>query len=346
MRSKQGFNILDVAKRAKVSAATVSRALTQPHLVRAETLARIRAAISELGYVRHGAARALGSRRAMTVGLIVPTIDYAIFARAIQTMQAHLAEAGYYLLVASHEYNSLAEENSLRALLERGIDAVMLVGTDHSDAVFRLIDEHHLPCILTWSVHPQITSVGFDNFRAGEIAAKHLLDLGHRRFGVISGRLRYNDRARDRLEGIKRVLKAKKVVLETAYITEQPFSLDGGRAGFSNLASLADPPTAVIGGNDLLAIGAMFEAQSRGLRVPRDISIVGVDDLDLASHVSPALTTVHLPSAELGREAARILLATLTGSDNAKTIELPVELTVRGSTSKAIAGRPWFPAYD
>jgi LacI family transcriptional regulator len=269
----------------------------------------------------------------MTVGAIVPTIDYAIFARAIQTMQSHLAEAGYYLIVASHEYNPLAEENSLRALIERGIDAVVLVGTDHSSAVLHLIKERDFPCLLTWSIHSSIPSVGFDNVRAGEIAAKHLLGLGHRRFGIISGRLRYNDRARDRLEGIRSALKAKKLTLETAYITEQSFSLNGGRAGFSKLASLGEPPSAIIGGNDLLAIGAMFEAQARGMKVPRQLSIVGIDDLDLASHVSPALTTVHLPSAELGQQAAQILLAMLSGEKKTQTVELPVELVTRGSTT-------------
>lgn len=327
--------LVDVARRAGVSPASVSRALTQPQILSPEKLARIRAAIRDLGYVRDGAARALGSQRTSTVGAIVPTLDHAIFARAIQAMQTRLAEADYQLLVAAHEYNPMVEETALRALIERGLDAIVLVGADHSAAVFRLLENAGKPVALTWSLREGFDCVGFDNRRAGRLAAEHLLALGHRRLGVVSGFLRYNDRARERLEGVREALRRQGADMPAAHVSEQPFTLAGGRAGFAALAALAEAPTAIVAGNDLLAVGALAEAHARGFAVPGDLSIVGIDDLELAAHTTPPLTTIRLPTYELGRRAAEILLARLQGPAARQTIELEIDLVVRGSTGRA-----------
>jgi LacI family transcriptional regulator len=338
MPGRRRAKLVDVARRAGVSPATVSRALTQPQIVRPEKLALIESAIRELGYFRDGAARALGSQRASTIGVIVPTLDHAIFARAIQAMQTRLAEAGYQLLVASHEYNPVVEEAALRALIERGLDAVALVGADHTDGVFQLLERADKPVVLTWSLREGFDCVGFDNRRAGRLAAEHLLDLGHSRFGVVSGFLRYNDRARERLEGVREALEARGLSLPAAQVSEQPFTLAGGRAGFAALAALATPPTAIVAGNDLLAVGAIAEAHERGFAVPRDLSVVGIDDLELAAHTTPPLTTVRLPTYELGQRAANMLLARLQGLKTRQTIELAVDLVVRRSTAPPRVG--------
>lgn len=321
----------DVAARARVSPATVSRALSNPGMVRPETLTRIRKVISEMGYVPDGPARTLVSKRTHTVGVVVPTLDHAIFARAIQTMQTSLAEAGYQLLVASNEYSPMAEASAVRAMIERRVDAIVLVGTDHSKEVWSLLEGIAQPVILTWSLHPTLDCIGFDNEAAGRMAAEHLLSLGHRRFGVVSGFLRHNDRARARLAGIRGALARAGVTLPAANVSEQHFGIAGGRAGMVQLLTLGKPPTAVIGGNDVLAIGAMIEAQARGLRVPADLSLVGMDDVELAAHVTPGLTTIHLPTAELGRRTAHHVLRRLAGEEHAARIELPIELVQRAS---------------
>lgn len=326
--------ISDVAAEAGVSPATVSRALSQPALVKPLTRARIEAVVSRLGYVRDGAARALASRSSGTVGIVVPTIDNAIFSRAIQALQTRLAEAGIRLLVASHEYDVAAEASAVRSLLEHGIDGIVLVGTEHTKDVWAILDRASIPSLLTWSLKRGRDCIGFDNHAAGRLAAEHLLSLGHRRLGMISGALTHNDRAKSRLAGVRAALAAAGFSLPPECITEQPFSLGGGRAGLSDLISIAEPPTAIIGGNDLLATGALFEAQARGLVVPRDVSIMGFDNLELAANVSPGLTTIHLPTAELGRLAAERLLTRLQSSDGApRIVKLPFELVVRGSTA-------------
>lgn len=325
--------ISDVAAEAGVSPATVSRALSQPELVKADTRARIEAAVSRLGYVRDGAARALASRTSGAVGIVVPTIDNAMFSRAIQALQTRLAEAGVRLLVASHEYDLAAEAGAVRSLLEHGVDGIVLVGTEHAKDVWALLDHAPIPSLLTWSLKRGRDCIGFDNHAAGRLAAEHLLSLGHRRLGMISGTLQHNDRARSRLAGVRAALAAVGLTLPQARVSEQPFSLGGGRAGLASLWSIAKPPTAVIGGNDLLATGALFEAQARGLAVPRDVSIIGLDNLELAANVSPALTTIHLPTGELGRLAAERLLARIGSDDRPRIVKLPVELVVRASTT-------------
>ena len=325
--------ISDVAAEAGVSPATVSRALSLPELVKPLTRARIQAAVSRLGYVPDGAARALASRTSGAVGIVVPTIDNAIFSRAIQALQTRLAEAGIRLLVASHQYDVAAEAGAVRSLLEHGIDGIVLVGTEHTKDVWTLLDRAPIPYLLTWSLKRGRDCIGFDNQATGRLAAEHLLSLGHQKFGMISGTLTYNDRAKSRLAGVRAALAAAGLALPPERIREQPFSLGGGRAGFAALMSLAEPPTAIIGGNDLLATGALFEAQARGLVVPRDVSIMGFDNLELAANVSPGLTTIHLPTAELGRMAAERLLERLQSDDRPHIVKLPVELVVRASTA-------------
>ncbi len=324
--------ILDVASRAGVSPATVSRVLTQPGIVRLEKRKRVNDAILALGYVRDGTARALVSGNTGAVGIVVPTVDNAIFSRAVQALQLRLSEAGYRLLVASHEYDPTTETIAVRSLIEHGIDAMVLVGIDHAPELWTLVDAAPIPLVLTWSIVDGRDCVGFDNRQAGRIAAEHLLSLGHRRFGIISGILNHNDRASARIAGVRDVLANAGLGIPDWRISQQTFSLAGGRAGLAALLSLDEPPTAIIGGNDLLAAGALFEAQARCILVPEKLSIIGMDNLELSEHVTPALSTVNLPTAELGRRAAELVLARLVGAGEPRAIELPIDLIVRKST--------------
>lgn len=322
----------DVAEVAGVSQATVSRALSRPDLVQAETLGRVKQAAARLGYLPGGAARALVSGRTMTVGAVVPTLDHAIFAQAIQALQAVLLADGYQLLLASHEYSALTEAAAVRSMLTRGVDALVLVGADHLGETWDLLTSASVPVLITWSKDERFPCIWFDNERAGELAAEHLLDLGHRRFGMISGRLRWNDRARARVAGVRAALERAGFELPDWCILEEPFTLAGGRAGMAGLLAAAEPPTAVVCGNDLLAVGAVFEIQARGLSAPDDVSVVGIDNLEIAAHLAPALTTVHLPTAQLGDQAGRMLMAILRGDPIPPRLELPLELVVRRSS--------------
>jgi len=333
--AKKTAKLADVARLARVSPATVSRALTLPHKVAPATAARIRQAVQALGYVAHGAARALASRRTHTIGAVIPTLDNAIFANTTHALQKTLDEAGYMLLLASHEFDAEAEARATRALIERGVDGLVLLGTTHHPSVFRMIDAHQIPCVLTWALdaggrHP---CIGFDNRAAAIRVTRHLLELGHREFAMISGITTGNERARDRLEGVREALAERGLALAAQRLVENPYTLAAGREGLREVVRGGERPTAVICGNDVLAIGALAECHALGLDVPREVSLTGFDDMEIASVVTPALTTVRFPTAELGAYAAQHLLARLAGRPVERRVELPVELVVRGSTA-------------
>lgn len=306
------------------------------------TAARVQVAVQSLGYVAHGAARALASRRTHTIGAVIPTLDNAIFANTVHALQKTLDDAGYTLLLASHEFDTEVEARVTRALVERGVDGLVLLGATHHPSVLPMLDAQQIPYVLTWALdssgsHP---CVGFDNRAAAVRIAQHLLDLGHREFAMISGVTAGNERAAERLEGIRQALAARGIGLAPGRVVEKPYTLSAGREGLRELLRGGTRPTAVMCGNDVLAIGALAECHDAGLDVPREISVTGFDDLAVAAVVTPALTTVHFPTAELGSYAAQHLLARLAGRAFEMRTELPVELVVRGSTAPPLSLSP------
>lgn len=338
MAARRKVRLIDVARDAGVSPATVSRALAQPELLAAHTLDKVHESARKLAHRPNGMARALASGRSMTVGAIVPTLDSAIFAQVLQVMQSALAKDGYQLLVASHELNPAAETEAVRTLLARGVDGLMLVGAERAFETAQVLATAEAPVVLTWCASPGIASVTVDNHRAGQLAAQHLLDLGHRRIGMIVGHLHFNDRQRARLAGARAALKAAALDMPDWLVSEQPLTFAGGRTGCAELLELDERPTALIGGIDVFAIGCIQEAQARGIAVPEMLSVVGIDDIDMSAHMSPSLTTVHIPTTQIGQEAARSSVARIEGEGEISQIELPVELVVRRSSTHAPVG--------
>ena len=327
MRPRQRPRLADLAAAAGVSLATASRSLAQPEIVSPATLAKVRAAALRLG----GPQPPRGAP-GMGVAAIIPTLDNAIFARALEAMQAVLGEAGQNLLVASAGYRPETELTVLRGLFARGVDGVILVGAQRPPEAWEMLEAAGIPVILTWCADPRFDAVVVDNHAAGRIAAQHLLGLGHRRLGVVCGATRHNDRQRARLDGVRAALAEEGLELPEWRVIEQEFSLGGGRMGCAALLSLAEPPTAIVCGIDQLAVGCLVEAQSRGLAVPGELSVVGIDNLEMAAHLSPSLSTVHVPTARIGEAAARLMLARLRGEAAEGRVELPIELVVRQSS--------------
>ena len=327
--------LLDVAREAEVSTATVSRALNNSGKVRPDLAERVHAAIRRLGYVPHGAARALASHRSQTVGAVVPTLDNAIFARGIQALQQRLSEDGYTLLLAMSEYDLNREVFQVGKLIERGIDGLMLIGEAHDPALYAMLDAKGLPYVNTWvfreaSRHP---CIGFRNIDAAHRIASYLIDIGHRDIAMIAGVSRHNDRAADRIVGVRQAMAERGLQFPDALLVERHYDVGEGRQALRQLLDRPTPPTAVICGNDVIAFGALFEARTLGVKVPLDLSIVGFDDLDLASQVDPPLTTMHVPSVRMGKGAAEYLLARLAGEKPPNATELEASLIVRGTTA-------------
>lgn len=332
---KASARLSDVARAAGVSLSTASRALADPGLVLPATRSRIQDAATRLGYVPHGAARALASRRSRTIGAVVPTLDNPIFAASTQALQHRIALEGYTLLVGSHEYDLEAEVKLVSALVERGVDGIVLVGLDHSPELHRLLAKAEIPFELTWATDASRIhhSLGFSNRLAAASVAQHLMELGHRDFAMLSGRTTSNDRARERVAGVREALAARGLDLPARRVLEISFDISSARAALGRLLDAGERFTALVCGNDLLAIGALLEAAARGIAVPRQLSVTGFDDIELAAEFSPALTTIHLPVADIGRIAAERMLARIGGGEVPKSHAIPVHLVVRASTA-------------
>jgi LacI family transcriptional regulator len=337
MTRRPNPKLADVARASGVSLATASRALAEPDLVRAKTRERVREAASMLGYVPHGAARALASRRSRTIGAVFPPVDNPIFAAATQSLGHALAGGGYTLLLATHEYDPAAELVVTRTLIERGVDGLVLVGLDHDPRMFQLLRQAGVPYEITWSVDPAgfHHCVGVAHRIASVRATQHLLELGHREFAVLSGHTAHNDRTRERLAGVREALTARSIELRADRVMEAEFTLPQARVAFALLQARAPGFTALVCGNDVLAIGALCECAARGIRVPQSLSVVGFDDIDMAAGASPPLTTVRVPAAEVGRRAAARMLARLAGEAVPPIEELPAGMVVRESTGPA-----------
>jgi LacI family transcriptional regulator len=329
-------SLKDVARLAGVSTATVSRALNLPAQLDPETLQRVREAIKRLRYVPHGAARALRSHRSRMIGAVVPSFDYALYARTTSALQTELDAHGYALVMAAHHYDLGTEVRVTSQLLEHDVDAFVFVGLDHDPELLALLSEMNRPYVLTWGVdasgvHP---SIGFDNRAATFAVANYILDLGHHRVGLITAPHEGNDRARERSAGVRMALAARGFALADGYDQRGPISLASGAALMKRLLVLPQPPTAVIATNDVFAVGAMMACREAGLRIPQDMSITGVDNTDLGATQMPGLTSVRTPIVEIGRAAARQLIGRLKGESVERAQLLPFELVIRGSTAK------------
>lgn len=333
MERKSAPTLHDVARRAGVSTATVSRCLNNPQLVIESTRQAVLRAVDELGYTPHFGGRALASNRSNTIGAVIPTMENAIFARGLQAFQETLADAGVTLLVASSSYDAAREFAQIRALVSRGVDGLLLIGSARPAETYAFLDRRRIPYVMAWN-HRRDTPgcyVGFDNREAARKIAREVIALGHRRIAMIAGITRDNDRAQDRVDGVRDAVAEAGLPAEALHIVESRYSLNGGGRACAALLERDPRPTVLICGNDVLAVGAIIMARSRGLALPADLSITGMDDIELAKAVDPGLTTIHVPHRRMGQAAARALLAIRDGVTDCPGTLIESRLVMRGS---------------
>ena len=330
----------DVAQAAGVSTATVSRVLNEHASVATALRLRVDAAVAALGYVPNAGARAMKLQRSGTVGAIFPTVDNAIFAKAIDALQRRLAASGRQLLIATSGYDPDMEARQAMNLVTRGADALALCGVGQSPALRRFLRRRELPVVhvMSWPGPADMVCVGFDNSKAIAQGVRYLLDLGHRRIGMLAGVTAHNDRAAARVAGVRAALALAGLALEPGLLVERPYELGEASEGLRSLMSTVPPPTAVVCGNDVLAMGALLEAQRLGLAVPGELSVIGFDDLELARHLVPPLTTLHVPTEAMWITAAERLIDALERRPVPAATEVQVELIVRGSTGPVRQG--------
>ncbi|MEP3347658.1 MAG: LacI family DNA-binding transcriptional regulator [Litoreibacter sp.] len=326
----------DVARAAGVSTATVSRCLNAEKKVSENTREKVMKAVDALGYVPNFSARAMAAKRTYTIGAIIPTMENAIFARGLQAFQETLHEQGYNLLVSSSAYRPELEAEQIRALVARGADGLLLIGYEREQSVYDYLEKRGTPTILAWAYQSNKThpSIGFDNRASMRMLADRVISMGHRRIAVISGITDGNDRAEERLNGIKDSWAANGFNLDDLPIIQTPYEIESGGAAFADLMAAPQKPTVIMCGNDVLATGAISRAKELGYDVPSDVSVTGFDDIELAKHLHPPLTTVHVPHGEMGRTAAEELIKLIDGRTTSVRRQLNVSIVMRGSLAR------------
>lgn len=339
MLSRKSVTQMDIAQAAGVSTASVSRVLNGSPLVKPEVRLRVEAAMAALNYIPDHTARTLAMRRSRTLGAIIPTLRNAIFADGINAFERAARERGYALILSVSNYDLDNERELVRTMIARGVDGLLLVGNDRlpeSYQSLRAADVRHL-CAWTHRDDAPAANVGFSNVAAIAEVVDHLVDLGHREFGMLAGVTRGNDRARERVGGARDRLARHGLALPDARVLEVAYSIREARRVFPILMQTG--PTAVICGNDVIAFGALFAARAAGLSVPSDISITGFDNLTLSGELAPGITTVNVPAEAMGQVSAEALIDSLESDAPVQGRVLPTQLLVRGSTGPRRAGR-------
>lgn len=330
---KRQPTIQDVADLAKVSTATVSRALNMPDRVREKTRDAVQEAVAALGYTPDFGGQVLASGRTNTIGAVIPTMDNAIFARALQSLQEELSTMGVTLLVATSHYDPEKEAQQIRALIARGVDGLVLIGQERDEQLYDLLEQRGVPYALLWTYaegSPHL-NIGFDNRNAGAKLVEQALRLGHRRFGMIAGITAGNDRALGRVEGVKAALAAAGLTLEPPYLVEGAYDIEYTVGIASALLSLPDRPSVILCGNDVQAAGTLKAIRQAGLSVPQEISVLGFDDIELAGAVDPPLTTIRVPHRRMGRMAAHLLIGWIRSGQRPESVQFDTDLISRAS---------------
>ena len=331
----------DVAQAAGVSTASVSRLLNGIGPVRPAVRARIEQAIAELDYVPHEGARALVTRRSLVLGAIIPTLNNAIFADCINAFEAEARAHGFTLVLSVNNYDLDEERTLVRRMVQRGVDGVLLVGNEHADSSFDILRRAGVAHVCAWAFDPAgpAPNVGFRNAEAMADVVDLLVALGHRRFAMLAGVQAGNDRARARVDGVCARLEHHGLALAPAMLAESRYTIRAAREAFAGLMDgvAAERPTALICGNDVIGLGAVLEARSRGIAVPEALSVTGFDNLAIAAEMEPPMTTVDVPAELMGRGAARALIEAIGAGRPVVGSLMPTRLLIRGTTARAPA---------
>lgn len=329
------IKLKDVALHAGCSAATASRALNGNPTVGAYERERVLAAAQQLGYIPNHSARALRSQATDLVGAIIPTLDHAIYARMVGGLEDRLASVGKSVVISTTDYDRSKELTQAKILVGRGIESVVLVGLEHHPETVEFLRRAGVDQVYTYTseLGGADASVGFNNRQAASVVARYLLDLGHRRFGMIAGITKDNDRAFQRRDGFVSTLIEAGIPRHDIIVLETPYRIENGHEAMKSLMQTYPRPTAVFCGSDILAVGGVKYCRIAGLGVPEDVSLVGFDNLEVASIVMPELTTVDVPARDMGEAAAEALLRLRTQKERSTVIEFQTRLIVRESSA-------------
>ena len=332
---KPGLRMTDVAAKAGVSVMTVSRALSHPNKVSEETLRRVQAAVDDVLYIPNGLAGNLSSRKSKAVGMIVPGINNSLYSNMIEAVSTTLRARGFHLMIADSGLDLENEEKAITSFLAQRVCGLILHNTQHTRRARNLISSIGVPTIEVGNLveRPIDVCVSYSNFDAAKAMTIHLGRLGYRRIAFVSLALNNNDRARKRREGFLAGIRELGIAEDACFTTEAESGLQGGADAIKRIAKVAPSIEAIFFSADVMAVGALLECQRRGWGVPSRFAISSFDDVDLLRHVSPAITTLLIPRAEIGRKSAELLLARVESRPTSpKIVDLGFDIIQREST--------------
>ncbi|MEX3763880.1 LacI family DNA-binding transcriptional regulator [Paraburkholderia phenoliruptrix] len=339
VRRGTGRTVLsDVAKLAGVSTATVSRVYNEPDKVSAAVRERVEQAAVALNWFPNAAGRALASTRSHIAGIIIPTLDDQVFASQVSGMQAAFAARGITLVLGCSNYDPAQALVQVRAMLARGVEAMAVVGEAHPPELFHALRLYRVPYAVTYAYRKDSPHdcIGFDNFAAYVQMTEHLIGLGHRSFAVCIQPTRDNDRVQARLAGIRATLERHGLAVRPEHLCEGESTIAFGRRSLRSIwQASCERPSAIMCGNDHIALGVLREAQELGIAIPGELSVTGFDDLEIGKAMRPTLTTMRVDTYEIGKLAAQHLLDVLDGKRPQHGHEVRAVLHVRESSGPA-----------
>lgn len=338
MVTKSSPTIYQVAKRAGVSTATVSRVLSQPDVVTPSTRKKVMTAVRAMAYTPNSVASNLRRVRASKLLVTVPDLSNPFFSLILQGIEDAAYRGGYSVLVGDTQHDAKREEGYAGMLKRREADGLIFLGhrmPREAAALVRAMAPLPAPVVNGCEFSPRlrIPSVHIDNARAAGEAMAHLYSLGHRRVGIVTGPL-VSPLSRDRLSGVTAQARAVGLA-DMLTVVHGDFSIESGVAAGERLLKSKESPTAIFCFNDEMAIGVLSAARQHGAVVPRDLSVVGFDDIRFAQYTDPPLTTVAQPMREIGERAVRLVLDILEGGRTPESITLPHRLVLRATTGPA-----------
>lgn len=333
-RSTGRVTLNQVAEKAGVSAMTASRALRGERRVAPELVLRVKRASEELGYIPDPAARALASSRSGHVGILIPSLTNELFVDLLEQAHAVLRGAGYQVLFGISHYDALEEEALLREQLMQRPAGLLLTGLSQTAQSRQMLKKAGIPCVymMETSTEADIYSVGFSQQQAAMALVEHLLAQGRKRIVFVAAQL--DPRTLQRMSGWRMALEQAGLFDERLLYTDPTPSSIGLGAQMLRTIMGTDPSVdAIFFCNDDLAQGALLSASAVGVRIPEQLSVVGFNDLSASRHMTPPLTTIHTPRAEIGYQAAQVLLQLLKGdAPESLCIDVGFSLQIRGSS--------------
>ena len=325
----------DVARAARVSTMTVARVLRDPSKVAPATLGRVQRVLQETGYTPDLMARGLASKRSGLVAVIVPVLTNSLIAEIVQGLTNALADGGLHVVLGVSDFRLHEEEAMIRAFLSRRVDAIYLSGVVRSPGSRRMLVESGIPVVegANLGESPIDMAVGHSNLAAAYETTRHLIERAYDPIGYIGAPLNDNDRARDRRRGYETALLGAGRTPNPDHNIEAPLTLIGGAQAMATLLARSPRIRAVFCYSDVLAVGAHFECQRRGIAILSAMAIAGYDDLEIAGQVVPSLTSLRVPRYEIGHRAGTMICRRLAGEPiDERIVNTGFELMVRDST--------------